>query len=40
MIEFPTFAEAEAWYDSPEFQEAWAHLLKGSEVEGFIVGSV
>jgi uncharacterized protein (DUF1330 family) len=37
VLEFPSFAEAEAWFDSPEFQESWGHLLKASDVEAFIV---
>jgi uncharacterized protein (DUF1330 family) len=37
VLEFPSFAEAEAWFDSPEFQESWKHLLAASDVEAFLV---
>ena len=37
ILEFPTFAEAEAWYDSPEYQEAVRHLFKGADYQTFII---
>lgn len=37
ILEFPTFEEAEAWYDSPEYQDAVQHLLKGADYQTFIV---
>ena len=37
MIEFPTFEEAEAWYDSPGYQEAVQHRLKGATCRAVIV---
>ncbi|HTJ14196.1 MAG TPA: DUF1330 domain-containing protein [Dinghuibacter sp.] len=40
MLEFPTMAEAEAWYRSPEYQEASKHRLKGGEYRCWIIESV
>jgi uncharacterized protein (DUF1330 family) len=37
IIEFPSFAEAEAWYESPEYQLALAHRLRGATYRAFIV---
>jgi uncharacterized protein (DUF1330 family) len=37
ILEFPTMAEARAWYDSPLYQEAKQHRLKGAEYRVFIV---
>jgi uncharacterized protein (DUF1330 family) len=37
VLEFPSFAEAEAWFDSPEFQASWKHLLEASDIEAFLV---
>lgn len=37
LIKFPTFEEAEAWYDSPEYQAALQHRLRGGEYRAFIV---
>lgn len=31
ILEFPDMAAAHAWYDSPAYQEAKAHRLKGSD---------
>lgn len=31
LLEFPTMAEAKAWYDSPAYQDALQHRLKGSD---------
>ncbi len=36
IIEFPSFAEAEAWYNSAEYQEALGHLFAGGDCETFI----
>lgn len=30
MLEFPTMDDARAWYDSPEYQAACAHRVKGA----------
>lgn len=40
IIEFPTMAAAQAWYDSPLYQEALQHRLKGAEYRIFIVEGV
>lgn len=40
IIAFPTFAEAEAWYDSPAYQEALAYRLKGADYQTFIIEGV
>lgn len=40
ILEFPTFAEAKAWYDSPAYQEALQHRLKGAEYRVLIVEGV
>ena len=32
LVSFPTMAEARAWYDSPAYQEARQHRLKGAEM--------
>ena len=37
IIEFQSFAEAEAWYDSPAYQDALRHRLKGGDYQTFIV---
>jgi uncharacterized protein (DUF1330 family) len=37
IMEFPTFAAAEAWYDSPEYREARKHLYAGADMQCFIV---
>lgn len=37
ILEFPTFEDAEAWYDSPEYQEAVRHLFKGADYQTFII---
>jgi uncharacterized protein (DUF1330 family) len=40
VIEFPTFAEAEAWYDSPAYQEAVKHRFLGGKYRTFIIEGV
>jgi uncharacterized protein (DUF1330 family) len=37
VLEFPTVADARAWYESPLYQEARIHRLKGAEYRVFIV---
>lgn len=37
VLEFPTVADARAWYESPRYQEARIHRLKGAEYRVFIV---
>jgi uncharacterized protein (DUF1330 family) len=31
LIEFPTMEDAKAWYNSPAYQEALPHRLRGSD---------
>jgi uncharacterized protein (DUF1330 family) len=40
IMEFPTFEEAEAWYDSPEYQDAVQHRFRGAKYRAFIVDGV
>ena len=37
ILQFPSFAEAQAWYRSPAYQEALQHRLKGAEYRVLIV---
>ena len=37
VLEFPTLEAAKAWYDSPAYQEAKQHRLKGADYRFFIV---
>lgn len=37
ILKFDTFAEAEAWYDSPGYQDAMKHRMKGGKYRTFIV---
>lgn len=37
VLEFPTVADARAWYESPLYQQALPHRLKGAEYRVFIV---
>ncbi len=39
MLEFPTFEEAESWYDSAEYQEVLKHRLAGAVYHSVIVES-
>lgn len=40
IIEFPSFQEAELWYDSPAYQEAVVHRFAGAKYTTFIVEGV
>ena len=40
MLEFPTFLEARAWYDSPAYQAASEHRFKGADYRAIIVEGV
>ena len=40
VLEFPTFEEAEAWYDSPAYQEAVVHRFRGARYRTFRVQGV
>lgn len=37
ILEFPSFAEAERWYDSPAYRDARQHRLRGADYIGIIV---
>jgi uncharacterized protein (DUF1330 family) len=37
IMEFPTFEAAEAWYDSPAYQDAVKHLYAAADMQCFIV---
>jgi len=37
ILEFPTFAEAKAWYAGPAYQEASQHRFKGGDYSAVIV---
>jgi uncharacterized protein (DUF1330 family) len=40
ILQFPTVAEARAWYDSPAYQAALKHRLAGAEYRTIIVEGV
>ncbi|MDO9473676.1 MAG: DUF1330 domain-containing protein [Caulobacter sp.] len=40
ILRFPSFAEAQAWYRSPAYQDALQHRLKGAEYRVVIVEGV
>jgi uncharacterized protein (DUF1330 family) len=40
ILEFPTFEEAKAWYDSSAYREAREHRFKGANYRAFIVEGV
>lgn len=40
ILAFPTAAEARRWYDSPIYQAAKEHRLKGAEYRVFIIEGV
>jgi len=41
ILEFPTLAEAQAWYASPAYQEASQHRFRGGDYSTIIVeGSI
>ena len=40
VLEFPTFQEAEAWYDSAAYQEAVVHRFRGAKYRTCIVQGV
>jgi uncharacterized protein (DUF1330 family) len=37
ILEFPTFAEAKAWYDSPAYRQVREHRFRGAEYRAVIV---
>jgi uncharacterized protein (DUF1330 family) len=40
ILEFPTFAEAEAWYDSEAYQAAALHRFRGARYRTFILEGI
>jgi uncharacterized protein (DUF1330 family) len=40
ILEFPTFGEAKAWYDSPAYRAAREHRFKGADYRVVIVEGV
>ncbi|HEX7852992.1 MAG TPA: DUF1330 domain-containing protein [Sphingobium sp.] len=36
LLEFPTMADARAWYDSPAYAEARAHRLKAAPYRAYL----
>ncbi|MDP3493360.1 MAG: DUF1330 domain-containing protein [Hyphomonadaceae bacterium] len=40
ILEFPSMDEAQAWYDSPAYQSAREHRLKGGDYRFLIVEGV
>jgi uncharacterized protein (DUF1330 family) len=40
VVRFPTMAEAKAAYDSPLYQEALQHRLRGAKYRVFIVEGI
>lgn len=40
VARFPTLEEAQAWYNSPAYQEAAQHRFRGAVYRGFIVESL
>lgn len=40
LLEFPSMEAAHAWYDSPEYQAAKAHRLKGANYRVVLVNGV
>jgi uncharacterized protein (DUF1330 family) len=37
ILEFPSFEEAKAWYDSPAYREVREHRFRGAEYRAVIV---
>ena len=37
ILEFPTLAEAKAWYSSPAYQEASQHRFRGGDYTSIVV---
>ena len=40
IVEFPTTEAARAWYDSPAYQAAREHRLKGAEYRFFMIAGI
>jgi uncharacterized protein (DUF1330 family) len=37
IVEFPSFEEAKAWYESPAYREAREYRFRGADYRAFIV---
>jgi uncharacterized protein (DUF1330 family) len=37
VLQFPTIADARAWYDSPAYQDALRHRLAGARYRVFLI---
>jgi len=37
MLQFPSAEEAKAWYNSPQYQEALPHRMKGADYRAILV---
>lgn len=40
IVEFPSLAEAKAWYDSPAYREAREHRFRGADYRAIFVEGV
>ncbi|MFC3173922.1 DUF1330 domain-containing protein [Novosphingobium bradum] len=40
ILQFPTMAEARAWYESPAYAEARAHRFAGAKFRAFLVEGI
>jgi uncharacterized protein (DUF1330 family) len=40
LVEFPSFEEAKAWYDSPAYREAREHRFQGADYRAIIFEGV
>jgi len=40
ILEFPTFAAAKAWYDSPAYRQVREHRFRGADYRAVIVEGV
>ncbi len=40
ILEFPSFEEAKAWYDSPAYRQVREHRFRGAEYRGVIIESL
>ena len=40
VVEFPSMAEAKAWYDSPLYREAREHRFRGADYRAVLVEGV
>ena len=40
IVEFPSFVEAKAWYESPAYRDAREHRFRGADYRAIIVEGV